>query len=129
MVPQPTDGFPGCTYYLTLLRGDLQIRMGECVYLLHDTEPQGTHTDQVQQMARKLVEDNPEKLDIYRVERLWKNDSYVYYCKFIHRAKALSEILYVRRFTLNEIIYIQCSLPNEHTLSLMREGYYSTAFK
>ncbi len=71
MVPQPNDAMPGCTYYMTLLRGggSLQVRVGECVYVMRENPPPETERIPTESL-------DPTKMDIYRIERLWKNEKY-----------------------------------------------------
>ena len=73
MVPQPTDGLPGCTYYMTLMRGDLQIRIDECVYLERDDNEAG-ETNKL--TCRQLQTPTDDRMYIFRVERLWKDERY-----------------------------------------------------
>lgn len=56
-------------YILCLLPGD-------CVYLMRDSRrtPDG---HPVRQSYRLLSHINREKLDIFRIEKLWKNEKYV----------------------------------------------------
>lgn len=74
MVPQPTDGTPGLTYYLTLLRDDLQLRLGECVYLA----PLDKSAPVVGKIFPRLpytAATNADKktLNLFCIERLWKD--------------------------------------------------------
>ena len=79
MVPQPEETMPGHTHYMTMLRGALQVRVGDCVYLMRDTperwQPDGTPVripyDQVESTP------DPAKMDIFRVEQLWRNEKWV----------------------------------------------------
>lgn len=49
---------------------------GDCVYLMRDSRrtPDG---HPVRQSYRLLSHINREKLDIFRIEKLWKNEKYV----------------------------------------------------
>ncbi len=70
LTPQPAERISGWTYYMTLLRRDLQVRLGDCIYINRDSLPNKTpHTD--------LAHLPLEKLDIFRIERLWKDEKYV----------------------------------------------------
>ncbi|KAK1805371.1 hypothetical protein P4O66_019681 [Electrophorus voltai] len=73
MVPQPSYAQSGSTYYICLLRDDLLLHQGDCVYLMRDSRrtPEG---QPVRQSYRLLSHINREKLDIFRIEKLWKNE-------------------------------------------------------
>ncbi|KAM8794450.1 LOW QUALITY PROTEIN: histone-lysine N-methyltransferase ASH1L [Eudromia elegans] len=73
MIPRPHYTQPGCVYYICLLRDDLLLRQGDCVYLMRDSRrtPDG---HPVRQSYRLLSHINREKLDIFRIEKLWKNE-------------------------------------------------------
>ena len=75
MVPQPSNGLPGQKYFLTLLRDDLQIRLGECVYLTPiDKSIQCLGKVRIRQRYKDLVQVDKKELDIFSVERLWKDE-------------------------------------------------------
>ncbi|KAG5264402.1 hypothetical protein AALO_G00253410, partial [Alosa alosa] len=73
MVPQPSYAQAGSIYYICLLRDDLLLHQGDCVYLMRDSKrtPEG---QPVRQSYRLLSHINREKLDIFRIEKLWKNE-------------------------------------------------------
>ncbi|NWY39644.1 ASH1L methyltransferase, partial [Sylvia atricapilla] len=73
MIPRPHYAQPGCVYYICLMRDDLLLRQGDCVYLMRDSRrtPDG---HPVRQSYRLLSHINRDKLDIFRIEKLWKND-------------------------------------------------------
>ncbi|XP_072214841.1 histone-lysine N-methyltransferase ASH1L [Excalfactoria chinensis] len=73
MIPRPHYTQPGCVYYICLLRDELLLRQGDCVYLMRDSRrtPDG---HPVRQSYRLLSHINREKLDIFRIEKLWKNE-------------------------------------------------------
>ncbi|XP_062897918.1 histone-lysine N-methyltransferase ASH1L isoform X1 [Mobula hypostoma] len=73
MIPQPHYAQPGCVYYICLLRDDLLLRHGDCVYLMRDNR-RGPEGQPVRQSYRLLSHINRDKLDIFRIEKLWKND-------------------------------------------------------
>ncbi|XP_048510750.1 histone-lysine N-methyltransferase ash1 isoform X2 [Athalia rosae] len=56
----------GKRHYVTLLRGDLQLRQGDTVYVLRDTPEKHTY--------KTIQKPDYEQMDIFRIERLWKND-------------------------------------------------------
>ncbi|XP_019619104.1 PREDICTED: histone-lysine N-methyltransferase ASH1L-like [Branchiostoma belcheri] len=75
MVPQPPYANRGCTYYLTLLRDDLLVRQGDCVYLMRDqSQRRSVDGKSVRTSYRLLSNISPDKLDVFRVEKLWKNE-------------------------------------------------------
>lgn len=73
MIPRPHYTQPGCVYFICLLRDDLLLRQGDCVYLMRDSRrtPDG---HPVRQSYRLLSHINRDKLDIFRIEKLWKNE-------------------------------------------------------
>lgn len=66
----------GKRHYVTLLRGDLQLRQGDTVYVLRDTAEKHTY-----KTIQKL---DYEEMDIFRIERLWKNLKSVYTLQYYH---------------------------------------------
>ncbi|KPP71262.1 histone-lysine N-methyltransferase ASH1L-like [Scleropages formosus] len=73
MLPQPSYAQSGSVYYICLLRDDLLLHQGDCVYLMRDSRrtPDG---QPVRQSYRLLSHINRDKLDIFRIEKLWKNE-------------------------------------------------------
>uniref|UniRef100_A0A8C5PI26 ASH1 like histone lysine methyltransferase n=1 Tax=Leptobrachium leishanense TaxID=445787 RepID=A0A8C5PI26_9ANUR len=73
MIPCPHYAQPGFIYFICLLRDDLLLRQGDCVYLMRDSRrtPDG---QPVRQSYRLLSHVNRDKLDIFRIEKLWKNE-------------------------------------------------------
>ncbi|KAF7210933.1 histone-lysine N-methyltransferase ASH1L isoform X1 [Nothobranchius furzeri] len=73
MIPQPSYAQAGSIYYICLLRDDLLLHQGACVYLMRDSRrsPEG---QPVRQSYRLLPHVNRDKLDIFRIEKLWKNE-------------------------------------------------------
>ncbi|XP_037079667.1 histone-lysine N-methyltransferase ASH1L-like [Pollicipes pollicipes] len=72
--PQPEDAEPGLVYYLSLVRDDLQVRQGDCVYIM-----QGNMVKAAQEAGmvpyKYITRLVPEDLLIFRVEKLWKDES------------------------------------------------------
>ncbi|CAB0034057.1 unnamed protein product [Trichogramma brassicae] len=56
----------GKKYYVTLMRDDLQLRTGDTIYVLRDTPDKNTY--------KTIEKFNYEEMDIFRIERLWKNE-------------------------------------------------------
>lgn len=73
MVPQPSYAQSGFIYYICLLRDDLLLHQGDCVYLMRDSR-RTTEGQPVRQSYRLLSHINRDKLDIFRIEKLWKNE-------------------------------------------------------
>jgi len=66
LVPQPEDGMEGCSYYMTLMRdGEMQLHVGDAVYVTQEDE---------QRANRALGMACRDRLDIFRIERLWIAD-------------------------------------------------------
>ena len=57
----------GLSYYMTLMRDDMQIRVWSCVYVLKEVHAK-------RYSYKKTGNFNRDKMDIFRIERLWKND-------------------------------------------------------
>ncbi|KAJ3665929.1 hypothetical protein Zmor_001393 [Zophobas morio] len=68
----PLDEFTehGHRYYMTLLRGELQLRQGDTVYVLRDIPIPGTDRKHTYNTIGKI---DYADLDIFRIERLWKD--------------------------------------------------------
>lgn len=60
----------GHRYYMTLSRDDLQLRQGDTVYVLRDITIPGTNKKHTYETIGKVEYTD---LDIFRIERLWKN--------------------------------------------------------
>ncbi|XP_006814029.2 histone-lysine N-methyltransferase ASH1L-like [Saccoglossus kowalevskii] len=75
MVPQPHYATPGCVYYLCLQRDDLKVKQGDCVYLMHDnSQRRNADGTPMRASARISSHISRDKLDVFRVEKLWKNE-------------------------------------------------------
>ncbi|XP_069704596.1 uncharacterized protein ash1 isoform X2 [Periplaneta americana] len=76
MDPQPHYATPGLINYITLLRGDLQLRQGDTVYVLRDMiEENAPKTSPPTKHTYKTIKNfSYSDLDIFRVERLWKDE-------------------------------------------------------
>lgn len=72
LIPQPDDAEGDCEYYMTLLRDDLVVAIGDCVYLVRDFKHSKDGTP-VRSSLRLVSSTSPEKMDIFRVEELYKN--------------------------------------------------------
>ncbi|XP_013868611.1 histone-lysine N-methyltransferase ASH1L isoform X2 [Austrofundulus limnaeus] len=73
MIPQPSYAQAGSIYYICLLRDDLLLHQGDCVYLMRDSR-RTTEGQPIRQSYRLLSHMNRDKLDIFRIEKLWKNE-------------------------------------------------------
>ncbi|XP_011478936.1 histone-lysine N-methyltransferase ASH1L isoform X2 [Oryzias latipes] len=73
MLPQPSYAQAGSIYYICLLRDDLLLHQGDCVYLMRDSR-RSSEGQPVRQSYRLLSHVNRDKLDIFRIEKLWKNE-------------------------------------------------------
>ncbi|RZC36921.1 histone-lysine N-methyltransferase ash1 [Asbolus verrucosus] len=60
----------GHRYFMTLLRGELQLRQGDTVYVLRDIPIPGTDRKHTYDTIGKI---DYADLDIFRIERLWKD--------------------------------------------------------
>ncbi|CAH1155038.1 unnamed protein product [Phaedon cochleariae] len=58
-------------YYMTLMRGDLQLRQGDTVYVLRDIPIEGTDRKHTYDTIGEI---DYAELDIFRIERLWKEE-------------------------------------------------------
>ncbi|XP_023718384.1 histone-lysine N-methyltransferase ash1 isoform X3 [Cryptotermes secundus] len=76
MDPQPHYATPGLINYITLLRGDLQLRQGDTVYVLRDmVEENAPKTSPPTKHTYKTIKNfSYADLDIFRIERLWKDE-------------------------------------------------------
>ncbi|GLG95421.1 Histone-lysine N-methyltransferase ash1 [Gryllus bimaculatus] len=76
MSPQPHYATPGLTYFITLLRGELQLRQGDTVYVLRDMiEENAPKTSPPTKHTYKTIKDYKyTDFDIFRIERLWKDE-------------------------------------------------------
>ena len=68
---QPGPNGEKCDQYLTLMRDDLQIAQGDCVYLMRDFKRPARSS------LRLVAFTSPDKMDIFRVEDLFKNSKWV----------------------------------------------------
>ena len=69
MQPQPHDALDGCTYYMTLIKDTMQVRVTSCVYLLQDLSVDNKITEHY-----SATDHCADKLDIFLIEQLWKNE-------------------------------------------------------
>lgn len=108
MVPQPSDATPRNTYYMTLMRDDMQVHVGDCVYVMRDNLlKRSSDGTPVRTSYRLLSNISPDKLDIFRVERLWKNekdDKFAYGHHYVRPHETFHEPY--RKFFANEVFRI-----------------------
>ncbi|OXU28648.1 hypothetical protein TSAR_004817 [Trichomalopsis sarcophagae] len=87
----------GKKFYVTLMRGELQLRTGDTVYVLRDTPEKHTY--------KTIQKFDYEQMDIFRIERLWKNDSgerFVYGHHYLRPHETYHEP--TRKFYENEVV-------------------------
>uniref|UniRef100_A0A3Q3JCN0 AWS domain-containing protein n=1 Tax=Monopterus albus TaxID=43700 RepID=A0A3Q3JCN0_MONAL len=74
MIPQPSYAQAGSVYYICLLRDDLLLHQG--IKAVETSDSRRTPEGQpVRQSYRLLSHINRDKLDIFRIEKLWKNEN------------------------------------------------------
>ena len=56
----------GNQYFMTLMRDDMQIRLGACVYVMKENQSR-------RYSYKKSGGLDKDRMDIFRIERLWKN--------------------------------------------------------
>ena len=60
---------------MTLMRDELQVRVGDCVYVLRDVPmSKDISVDSIKTSYKLVADFGPDKLDIFRIERLWKDE-------------------------------------------------------
>lgn len=99
----------GYHYYLTLMRGDLQVRESDTVYILRDISiPHSALTSPIGKHTYKTI-GNVEftECDIFRVERLWKDNEgnrFIYGHHYLRPKETFYEP--TRKFYKNEILQV-----------------------
>ncbi|XP_014480309.1 PREDICTED: histone-lysine N-methyltransferase ash1 [Dinoponera quadriceps] len=91
------DEEKGKKHYVTLLRGDLQLRQGDTVYVLRDTPEKHTY--------KTIQKPDYEQMDIFRIERLWKNaagERFVFGHHYLRPHETYHEPS--RKFYVNEVV-------------------------
>ncbi|XP_045466050.1 histone-lysine N-methyltransferase ash1 [Harmonia axyridis] len=95
----------GHRYYMTLMRGDLQLRQGDTVYVLRDISIPGTNEKHNYKTIGKMEYND---LDIFRIERLWKDSStgqrYAYGHHYLRPHETYHEP--TRKFFQNEVMRV-----------------------
>ncbi|KYM96812.1 Histone-lysine N-methyltransferase ash1 [Cyphomyrmex costatus] len=87
----------GKRHYVTLMRGDLQLRQGDTVYVLRDTPDKHTY--------KTIQKPDYEQMDIFRIERLWKNlegERFVFGHHYLRPHETYHEP--TRKFYINEVV-------------------------
>ncbi|XP_012535549.1 uncharacterized protein LOC105836216 [Monomorium pharaonis] len=87
----------GKRHYVTLMRGDLQLRQGDTVYVLRDTPDKHTY--------KTIQNPDYEQMDIFRIERLWKNkegERFVFGHHYLRPHETYHEP--TRKFYVNEVV-------------------------
>lgn len=121
LVPQPENPPEGLRYYLSLCYKDLQVRQGDCVYVLrdHDTPDSErilwndeTVLSGVNATARPPRRPLPLQiklpdLDIFQIERMWIDENgkqYVWGHHFLRPHETFHEPS--RKFYVNEVLHV-----------------------
>lgn len=108
----PLDDYTeeGHRYYLSLMRGDLQVRQGDAVYVLRDI-PIKDETGKVLPSQKHTYETigaiDYQECDIFRVEHLWKNEEgkrFIFGHHFLRPHETFHEPS--RRFYPNEVVRV-----------------------
>ncbi|XP_073843875.1 histone-lysine N-methyltransferase ash1 [Musca autumnalis] len=109
----PLDDFTeeGHRYYLTLMRGkDLQVRQGDAVYVLRDIpvkDSAGNVVPTKKHTYETIGEIDYNECDIFRVERLWKDDKgerFIFGHHFLRPHETFHEPS--RKFYPNEVVRV-----------------------
>ncbi|KAH8261347.1 hypothetical protein KR044_007657, partial [Drosophila immigrans] len=108
----PLDDYTeeGHRYYLSLMRGDLQVRQGDAVYVLRDI-PIKDEAGKVLPSQKHTYETigaiDYQECDIFRVEHLWKNEEgkrFIFGHHFLRPHETFHEPS--RRFYPNEVVRV-----------------------
>ncbi|XP_030370932.1 histone-lysine N-methyltransferase ash1 isoform X2 [Scaptodrosophila lebanonensis] len=100
----------GHRYYLSLMRGDLQVRQGDAVYVLRDIpikDEQGKVVPSQKHTYETIGAIDYQECDIFRVEHLWKNDAgkrFIFGHHFLRPHETFHEPS--RRFYPNEVVRV-----------------------
>ncbi|KAK6643918.1 hypothetical protein RUM43_000183 [Polyplax serrata] len=107
--PQPEYAAEGTTHYISLLRGDLQLRLGDAVYVLRDMiEEDAPKTSPPTKVTYKTIKNvNYADLDIFRIERLWidkEGDKFAFGHHYLRPHETYHEP--TRKFFHNEVMRV-----------------------
>ncbi|XP_050336751.1 histone-lysine N-methyltransferase ash1 [Bactrocera neohumeralis] len=108
----PLDDYTeeGHRYYLTLMRGDLHVRQGDAVYVLRDIpikDASGNVVPKQKHTYETIGTIDYNECDIFRVERLWKNEEgkrFIFGHHFLRPHETFHEPS--RRFYPNEVVRV-----------------------
>lgn len=107
----PLDDYTeeGYRYYLTLMRGtSLQVRQGDAVYVLRDIPVKDASGNVVKKHTYETIGDvDYNECDIFRVERLWKDDTgkrFIFGHHFLRPHETFHEPS--RKFYPNEVVRV-----------------------
>ncbi|XP_020713257.1 histone-lysine N-methyltransferase ash1 isoform X1 [Ceratitis capitata] len=108
----PLDDYTeeGHRYYLTLMRGDLHVRQGDAVYVLRDIpikDAAGNVLPKQKHTYETIGTIDYNECDIFRVERLWKNEEgkrFIFGHHFLRPHETFHEPS--RRFYPNEVVRV-----------------------
>ena len=118
LVPQPENPPEGLTYYLSLSFRDLQVRQGDCVYVLrdHDTPDSERLLWNESPLSGDCAPRPPRPLptalklpdlDIFQIERMWIDETgkpYVWGHHFLRPHETFHEPS--RKFYVNEVLHV-----------------------
>ncbi|XP_036326149.1 histone-lysine N-methyltransferase ash1 [Rhagoletis pomonella] len=108
----PLDDYTeeGHRYYLTLMRGDLHVRQSDAVYVLRDIpvkDASGSVVPTQKHTYETIGNIDYNECDIFRVERLWKNEEgkrFIFGHHFLRPHETFHEPS--RRFYPNEVVRV-----------------------
>ncbi|XP_076800082.1 uncharacterized protein LOC143445104 isoform X1 [Clavelina lepadiformis] len=77
VVPQPPSAPPGHTYYLTLLKDSLLVKVGDCARLIHDhcLRQRSSNNPPVRSSYRLQSHSTSDRMDFFRIKKLWTDDN------------------------------------------------------
>ncbi len=104
-IPLKKKSDEGYAYYLTLLRGDMQIRQFDTVYILRDVQVSANATEK--HTYKSIGKIDYTECDIFRIEQLWKDpdgNRFVYGHHYLRPQETYHERY--RKFYKNEIVRV-----------------------
>ena len=116
LTPQPDNPPEGHVFYLSLHYQDLQVRQGDCVYVLrdHDTPDSkrilwndGTLSDPTPRVPAASTAVRIANLDIFQIERMWIDEhgnKYIWGHHYLRPHETFHEPS--RKFYVNEVLHV-----------------------